>query len=226
MKVVFTSLVPLVLLLRGNDARPVKTNESPQNTRLRGAGIIPTTVTRRLSFDLKKGGRGKGLLKKEKSGKSDKKSKSGKSDKKSKSGKGDELSKKEKSGKSGKSAKVSADEARNPQMVWGGGNETMIEVDDALEISLLEEDAEYADDDDDATEPTDPPTSVGTSAGTSEESSEESSEATSEETFEETNDETEEASEEPTSEESSEESSEETSEETSNDEPTRKSYVD
>ena len=217
MKVVFTSLVPLVLLLRGNDARPVKTNESPQNTRLRGAGIIPTTVTRRLSFDLKKGGRGKGLLKKEKSGKSDKKSKSGK---------GDELSKKEKSGKSGKSAKVSADEARNPQMVWGGGNETMIEVDDALEISLLEEDAEYADDDDDATEPTDPPTSVGTSAGTSEESSEESSEATSEETFEETNDETEEASEEPTSEESSEESSEETSEETSNDEPTRKSYVD
>ena len=218
MKVVFTSLVPLVLLLRGNDARPVKTNESPQNTRLRGAGIIPTTVTRRLSFDLKKGGRGKGLLKKEKSGKSDKKSKSGKSDKKSKSGKGDELSKKEKSGKSGKSAKVSADEARNPQMVWGGGNETMIEVDDALEISLLEEDAEYADDDDDATEPTDPPTSVGTSAGTSEATSEETFEATSEAT----SDKTEEASEEPTIE----ESSEETSEATSNDEPTRKSYVD
>ena len=225
MKVVFSSLVPLVLLLRGTDARPVKANHSPPNTRLRGAGIIPTTVTRQLNNE-------KTLrqLKSEKSGKSKKKSKSGKSD---------ELSKKEKSGsksgKSGKSATGSADEARNNNadefgvvMVWVDGNETIVELeddaldndyyvgfdDDALEISLLEEDAEYADDDDDATEPTDPPTSVGTSDATSEESSGVTSEETS--------DETEEASEESTSE----ESSEGTSEATSNDEPTRKSYID
>ena len=208
MKVVFSLLVPLVLLLRGNDARP----DSPKNIRLRGAGIIPTTVTRQLGGD----GRGLGLGYKkakkgfsrqlsEKTGKLTKKDKalrqlksekSGKSEKKSKSGKSNELSKKEKSGKSGKSATGSADEARNNVdevsvvVVWGDGNETRVEVDDdALEISLLEEVAEYADEDDDATEPTDPPTSVGTSAGTSEATSEETFEATSEATSDETEEE-------------------------------------